>query len=176
MPKKSNVIELEPEPEAPKASPWPEVKESRSLACKLAPGELAEKSDEMARHQLEVNNIEAAKKSANSHFKARLDEKAAQLTGLAQAIADRAEYRSVKCEWRFEQAGFDSDRNPVFHPEQKTLVRLDTGEAVEVRAITDSDRQMKLNLDDMASTAAAEGGDCVASVESREVDDDIDLS
>jgi hypothetical protein len=153
MAKKSAVLEA---PEEPKANPWPEVKESRSLPCKLGQAELSEKSDEMARHQLEVNNIEAAKKSANSHFKAKLDEKAAQLTGLAQAIADRAEYRSVKCEWRFEQAGFDSDRNPVFHPEQKTLVRLDTGEAVEVRPITDAERQMKLNLEDPSQSEAGE--------------------
>lgn len=148
MPKKSSTPVLEPE--TPKASPWPESKESRSLACKLSPAELSDKSDEMARHQLEVNNIEAAKKSAVSQFKARLDEKASQLTVLAQAIADRSEYRTVKCEWRFEQAGFNSDREPIFHPEQKTLVRLDTGEAVEVRAITDSDRQMKLNLEESA--------------------------
>lgn len=182
MPKKQKQTtpEVTPvTPTAPDTLAWPAVGETRSLPCQLRPAELAEKADEQARHQLDLGKIEGEKKSAMSQFTARIDEKKSQLYTLAQVISDRSEYRSIKCEWRFEQAGFNAEGEPIYHPEQKTLVRLDTGAAVEVRAITEVERQLKLDLETETDAAigsegeADEDGD-VTAPETPQSDEDED--
>lgn len=141
----------------PVATGWPSATEKRQLPVKLNPEQLREKSEEMARATQDKCRLVDQKKSAASQYKASIDAKESIINELAQAITDGAEHKQVNCSWAFEQAGFDSDGAPVFHPEKKTLVRLDDNTAVEVRSITDEDRQMKLKLeDDVVATVGAE--------------------
>lgn len=133
---------------------WPQKTEKRSLPVKLSDLELRERADELAGAQIRLSEIEDEKKSAVSQYKASIDSKQGEIARLSHVIRDRSEQRNIKCEWRFEQSGFDATGQPVWHPEQKTLVRVDTGESVEVRAITDEERQLKLDLDTKAAAEA----------------------
>jgi hypothetical protein len=132
-----------PESSAPE---WPNATENRTLRCTLSGDELGAKSNEMARTQIDLCALEEQKKVVISEYSAREKEKKARINVLAQTISSKAEERQVPCEWRFEQSGIDAARQPIRHPEHKTLVRTDTGDVVEITRITDSDRQMALPL------------------------------
>ena len=64
-------------------------------------------------------------------------------------VSDGKEERSVECRWIYECSGIDSHSGKeIYHPEKKTLIRLDTGKVVEVRDILQDERQMSLLPDE----------------------------
>lgn len=148
----NDVIEQDP---AISRVAWPEHRERRHLPTSLTPEEIASNAEELARCQLDLQRIESEKKEAADDFKARLSSTKARIEKLSLAITDREIQKSVPCEWRYEVAGFDADGNEIYHPEKKTLVRLDTRTSVEVRDITDEERQGKLKLEANAAGEAA---------------------
>ena len=66
----------------------------------------------------------------------------------------------MKCHWRFECAGLDSATGaPIFHPDKKALIREDTNEVVEVRDISEDERQLALPLPAADDEGDDEGDD-----------------
>jgi hypothetical protein len=106
----------------------------RWLRCDLSPDEVADRADMLAQvqHQYDTRKAEAAlaAREAREALKA-LD---AQRYALASAVRDRAEYRDVECQ---DQASPD-------HPHELLVVRLDTGEVVHRRPMTEDERQRRL--------------------------------
>ena len=91
--------------------------------------ELADAIDEQKRAEAELNEVK-------QQFKSRIDGAVCKAAGLASTIRAKSEYRTVKCERRFEfELGLVVER------------RCDTWERINERPMTDQDRQQHLPLD-----------------------------
>ena len=107
--------------------------EERELPVKLTEKELLARGDSMAECELAIETLKIERLQLNKRIKAQIDER-----GKLGHIIDReAEDRLIKCEWQPDYA------KNVFR-----LVRLDTNEEVDTRAMTATDRQGVLSLDD----------------------------
>lgn len=127
---------------------WQESTENRCLRCTVKPSEMNDLAKEQSELIQEVDSLEEAKKASASQYKAHIDEKSARARRIAGHITNGWIEKDVKCEWKFECSGFDSATGePIYHPEKKALIRLDTGEVVEVRDITNDERQLALPIE-----------------------------
>ncbi len=146
MPKKQpNVVEMT-EPEAPKPQ-WPEATEKRLLRCDLKDADIKDLGKANASLGAEIDALEDRKKASSSAYKAQIEEREARRRGNENAIRSGFVERDVPCHWIFEASGLESDGSPIFHPDKKTLVRDDTDEVVEIKGISEDERQMALPLD-----------------------------
>lgn len=103
----------------------------RELPCKLTDDELRMRGDAMAEAELLVDTLKAERRAVNKKIFAATDDR----NKLAHVIDAEEEPRVVVCKWI---ADFDQN---VY-----TLVRQDTGDTVEQRAMTAADRQGSLPL------------------------------
>jgi hypothetical protein len=69
----------------------------------------------------------------------------AEQQSLASIINEGQEVREVTCQWKYDTAGKDAQGEWIPSSTHKTLVRLDTAEAVETVPMTAEDRQMELS-------------------------------
>lgn len=142
---------------APPVMHWPEATEKKYLRCELHDKERLAYCDESATLVERIEQLEDQKKASASQYKSAIEEKAARLSRVSSYIRNGWEEREVSCHWRYECSGLEPDGTPIFHPEKKTLVRDDTGEAVEIREITQEERQLALPLE--GEPAPLEPGD-----------------
>ncbi len=105
----------------------------RMLPVRLSRPELDERSRALASSVDKLADLERRKKVATAAFKLDLDEVLEQQRQLAQAVRDEAEDRLVKCKWV-----------QVFEQRLVQLVRLDTGEIVESRAMSVEELQEEM--------------------------------
>lgn len=150
MPKPKAITTPLEEPQTPEqAKPhWPEAKEKRTLRCDLKPIDINELGKANAVLGSEIDRLEDSKKASQSQYKANIEEREARRRANETAIRNGWVERDVGCHWEFECAGIDSATGEkVFHPEKKTLFRDDDGTVVEIRDISEGERQMALPLD-----------------------------
>jgi len=135
-------------PPAPAYS-WPEKKEKRHLFVDLKPDELSEASRRLAETVPHIQQLESAMKASAAQHKSGIQAVEVEQNRLSGLVTQKKEERPVECEWIYECSGFDAGTgNKIFHPEKKTLIRLDTGKVVEVRDILQDERQMSLLPDE----------------------------
>ncbi len=96
--------------------------------------ELAEFSQELARHTLERSRLEQAKKEVDSQFKSQIEAENTQITLLAGNISTKHERRMISCAILWH--------NPT--PGRATICRIDTGEVVRERAMNFEELQERL--------------------------------
>jgi hypothetical protein len=109
--------------------------ETRTLRCRLTERELLERGHRLASLHAEISSLEDARRSSASEYKSQIDLAEAQLSAIAREVRSGAQERQV--EVRREK---DFDRNV------EEVIRLDTGEVVETRALTPQERQGELHL------------------------------
>lgn len=149
--KPENVVAMTPAEEKPAPRwVWPQNTEVRNLEVILQQHERLDLAMENSRHGLEKDQLEDNKKAAASRYKAQIEEVEATIRRNNTIISSGRREKDLKCEWLYEVAGFDSDGNQIEHPDKKTLIRLDNGEVVEIRDITENERQAALPLEDAA--------------------------
>lgn len=136
LPKAVNV-------EAPKLGVYPEQKEYRHLKTHLSQPEIADAAGDLARVVVEIQDVEAEKKAVNADIAGRLESLKKRQNATADLVRHGFREKRTECEWLFECAGIDMNGAKVIHPDMKTLVRLDTGSVVEVRAMTDEDFNLR---------------------------------
>lgn len=95
----------------------------------------------------EIIAKEAEKKDFNDQINNQIKGASARIRDLATNLRRGSEERLVDCEWRF---GIP-DKN------SKVLVRLDTDEVVETKALTPEDRQLWLGEDASLARSSEEG-------------------
>lgn len=150
MPKKPNIITMTINDDpAQEAKPqWPEAKEKRTLRCDLKPTDINELGKANAVLGSEIDRLEDSKQASQSQYKANIEEREARRRANETAIRNGWVERDVGCSWQFECAGIDAQTGEkVYHPEKKTLFRDDDGAVVEIRDISEGERQMALPLD-----------------------------
>ena len=112
------------------------------LECILTEKEIATYSGELARLTQEQAEIESRKKQITADFKAKIDACIATTRVIARKVSSGKEMRDVEVRWDYN-----------YRENVKTLFRLDTGEIVDTKALTESERQMCLKLEEEAEQA-----------------------
>ncbi len=115
------------------------------LKCDFTDTEIADAAKELARANARKSSIEQQKKDVDAQLKSEIVAQETIIGRLSAQINTGSEYRNVECRIELDtpEAG------------QKRVVRLDTGEEVSVKRMTDEDRQTVLDLQTKAEAAEA---------------------
>ena len=108
--------------------PEPDI-EVRELSCKLTEAELLLRGDEMADAELRIEQLKLERSGVSESIKHQRELR----RKLAGAIDAGKELRDVRCAW------IEDFVHNCYH-----LVRQDTGEVIDTRAMTGDDRQEAL--------------------------------
>lgn len=152
-----DTTEEEPD-ERPAWERYPLQTERRELRVELKMSERAKMGQDAAQLRHDASEKLAAVKAAASAGKATV--KAMELRAEKLESAQLRGYDEVptQCKWLMETSGVDRDTGkPIWHPEQKTLVRLDAGIAVEIVGMTREDHARKELLAAQDTYTPAEG-------------------
>lgn len=112
------------------------IKMSQRLRCEYTDLELDEKRDELSEAVIKAGEVEGTKADAAKHFKDQLDILYARSAELSQQIKARGEHRLVDCAVEMNKPNVG----------EKTVIRLDTGEMVEIKVMTDDERQEEIEF------------------------------
>lgn len=116
---------------------WKIKKDKASLPCELTDDELIAKGEKLSKQEIELwAKQDEAKKSAKT-FKTLIDAMQKIVEGLVAEIDTKKEYREVECEWRYG----------VPHESEKSLIRLDTFETVQIEAVQEWEKQQDIDDD-----------------------------
>jgi hypothetical protein len=115
----------------------PEIKITQQLRCQLTDEEKIQAGKELAEATNELTELENDKAQIVSDFKAKTTAAEARVAVLGNKIRSGYEFRAVECSVTMNtpEAG------------QKQTVRLDTKEVVATVAMTEDEKQSKLELD-----------------------------
>lgn len=113
-----------------------EVK-SKFLKCVLNDEEIREKGQSLARAEQEREQNEAAKKAANEQFKSVDSALFSTIKSLTTEINNKCEYRYVEI-----------SEMPDYERNVMEIMRRDTGEKIDQRALTVDELQQKFNFND----------------------------
>ena len=106
---------------------------TRNLKWTLTQDEVRTYGVELARANASKDEAEERKKEVDAQLKAEIESHSTRSLNLARKINNGYEYRDVKC-----LVEYDYDKNMV------QIVRTDTQEIVETRAMTEDERQTSL--------------------------------
>ncbi len=124
---------------------------TRHLPVLLTIPEQLNYGSSLAQLHQQYTSVENQKKIAAETYKETLEELDGRIAHIARVLRDGSELRPVDCLWKY-----------LFPANQKELVRMDTGEVVEISAITSEERQllleMELSEEKPDSAARAAGG------------------
>ncbi len=129
------------------------------LKCDLTDAEIADTARDLARANSQKKSIEDQKKEVDAQLKADIAAQDSIIGRLSALINTGHEYRNIEC--RIELDTPESGK--------KTIIRLDTGEIVNVKPMTDEDRQMALDLQTEAEAATQKEADERAKAEAEKV-------
>lgn len=107
--------------------------DTRSLRCILTRDERLERADAMAKAQQDFEAEEETQKEIKAGLKAKLEGLDARRSELARIVASNAEYRQTDVEVIYD-----------FITTTVMDVRMDTGETIGTRRMTEAERQMPL--------------------------------
>jgi len=111
------------------------AKITRALMVGLNEDEVRAYAGELARVTAQQAELEDEKKAVTSGFKNRIDRCVADCRALAQKVTTRRELRDIDCEWQPSESG------------KMLLARLDTGEIIDSRKMTEEEQQQALPLE-----------------------------
>jgi hypothetical protein len=106
---------------------------TRPCPVRLTEAEKVSFGEALARETALLAETEDNLAAMRSDFKAKAEEHRAQINRISRIIQNGYESREVPCQ---EKRNFEENSVIVF--------RVDTGEIVETRAMTDADRQMEI--------------------------------
>jgi hypothetical protein len=115
------------------------------LKCDLTDAEIADTARELARANARRQAVEQQKKEVDSQLKSEIEAANTVISRLSTLINTGHEYRNIDCRVELDTP----------EPGQKRVVRLDTGEEVSVKRMTDADRQMVIDLQTKAEESEA---------------------
>lgn len=148
-PEATEITEITPEPVKPD---WPEKTEKRQLRVELEPLEIQTLARSSAELGEEIISLEEDKKASAESYKAQISAKIARRRANDTSIRNGWEERGVACRWEFQCCGVDAESGEqIYHPDKKALIREDNGAVVEVKDITDEERQQALPLEEEQS-------------------------
>jgi hypothetical protein len=109
----------------------------QELECILTEKEKQTYSGELARLTQEQAELEDRKKEISASYKARIDACISQTRVIARKVSSGKEMRETEVRWNYD-----------YLANCKCLFRLDTGELLDTKALTEDERQMCLKLEE----------------------------
>lgn len=113
------------------------------LRYEYTPDEITAAAHDLATANRKRDGIEQRKKEVVASLKSEFEEQNSAITRLSNLIAMGFEYRDIEVRIELDTPTAGSKR----------VIRLDTGEEVSVKPMTDTDRQMVLDLQTKAEAA-----------------------
>ncbi len=108
---------------------------TRELKYELTQDELLSYSRLLAKNQQDKGEAESGKKSVVADYNDKIVRLNSEIQILSRKVANGYEHRPTKCRWMYDwQEG------------NKTLMRLDTNQIVEVAEIAPEERQQELHM------------------------------
>lgn len=120
----------------------------RLLAVALTPDEVRERLEKAAVLVGEIGEREEAQKAEAKAAKDRIASMGVELSQLAREARDREALRDVQCVWEAD-----------YGRAVATLIRTDTGEAIETRGLTTEEMQVQIPAPVMSSDDLVESTD-----------------
>lgn len=105
------------------------------LKCILTPKEFTERSKALAAAHVEKSRVESALADFKAHNKEQMTRIENEISSLARVIDSESEYRTVECE-----------QTPDFASGTMETYRMDTGERITIRDLTEDEKQARLPL------------------------------
>jgi hypothetical protein len=125
----------------------------RSCRVELTAKEVADRADRASHLVAEIDAKDADRKAAAKSAASQIEELEAELRRISNEVRDKATYRLVDCERKYD-----------YRVGTVTELRTDTREILHMAPMTDAERQLRLGLESPESPTA-EGqklGDAVA--------------
>ena len=107
--------------------------ETATLPCRLSNDEVRERGEKVAELHRQRDALEIKRKETVDLIKAQVNEIDGQIVALCTEIIGKAEWRSVEVK-----------REKDFKRNVEELIRVDTGEVVQTRALTPEERQVEM--------------------------------
>lgn len=123
-----------PTSEAPAAAIRKPIQTKRSLRYEFTNPERMQLGRDLAEAMTRSSQVDSDLTRVKTDFKARLSALESEMHSLRDKINTGYEIRDVECEWRFDDP----------KPNQKSLVRIDTGTVVEVQPMSEQEKQVEL--------------------------------
>lgn len=111
-------------------------KENLNLQYKFTDDELRVLGKDLAEAQIQLRQLDDDRKRVADEWKTKISTKEAEIAALSNKVNSGYEYRDIPCEITLNE--------PIG---KKTARRLDTGETVWVRDLTDGERQRTMEFD-----------------------------
>ena len=108
--------------------------EKRFLPRMLSESDVRDRAERLAKILIERAEVEAKRKGAMAHYKSVIDEAEARAAKLAHEVGEGIEWEYVECRWTADG-------------KEALLIREDTGEVGEARALRPEERQTTLFVD-----------------------------
>ena len=106
----------------------------KHLKYEFEPEELQELGQNLASKHDELSQFEDALKTIKAEYKEKITRVESEISSIVRKVNVKSEYRDIDC---FQQWDYDL---AIYR-----VVRKDSGEVVEERALTDEERQMELS-------------------------------
>lgn len=119
---------------------------TRNLPCVLTGQEIGDKARFVAISMQEYSKLEEEAKESAAEFKSRLKGIRERMDKESECVSTGIEHRGVQCIWEFYPARGE-----------KELIRLDTGDVVQVKRMSDEELQVALPMMDALSEHSGEG-------------------
>lgn len=132
-------------------------KEIRSLPVPLTPEEHQASALKLADVIDEIQDLEAEKKAESARIAEAIKDAETKQRLLQSRVRSQSEEKRVVTRWLFGVRGTE-DGKPFFDNDYKTLVRLDTGAAVEILPIREDERQLPVMEPESAVAGDSEDG------------------
>lgn len=127
---------------------WPKAETMRQLGVPLSKEELYNAAHSLVDTIQRISELEYEKKDSVDRIKSLILTQEKEQSRLIVLIDRGTDEKDVPCVWVFGVRGRDDAGRFIRDGNMKTLVRKDSGDVVEVKAVTDSDRQMSLPIPD----------------------------
>ncbi len=127
------------------AEPLPKTPVTLTLPCRITPDQKAEAAQKMAQAFCDLQDTQARKKEAASQYKAEEESLNGQINRFSQTIRSEFEHRPVDCERVIDYAQCEA-----------RTYRKDTGEIAQIRDLTASEMQTKMELEEAENSAEQE--------------------
>ena len=108
----------------------------RDLKVSLKPEEIAERADRAAKLLEDRDHEESEFKAHGTHVRGRIAQMESEMRHLSGEVRTKCTYREVDCERRF-----------IYETGVVQEVRIDTGEVISERPMTDREKQRDLPFD-----------------------------
>lgn len=119
------------------------------LICELTDSERRDYGIQLATTLGDIYSLEVEKKRMNDSLKDRMGGLQAKADSLRTLVETGQEFREVECETRL---GVPDDKH-------KQIVRIDTGEVVSTEEMTDDDKQLDMQFENVPSEPEEEFDD-----------------